>query len=240
MGIRIKIVQSLIHLNERFRFYPKLRSFYEKNLLVSNPVILDVGMNKGQSIEFFRSVAKTAVIHGFEPNPSLFKILNIKYGKDSDIKLNNLGVSKEKGTLTFYENVMDETSSFEPLNFDSPYLETKAKVLGVEPSKIIKDQYPVAVVRLADYIEEQELKKIDLIKIDTEGHEMACLEGLFAKPVACYIEFIQLEQHNDDMYKKRVQSTAIEELLELNGYKEACRIKHGFGDFYEIVYRNTN
>jgi hypothetical protein len=57
------------------------------------------------------------------------------------------------------------------------------------------------------------------------------------------IKFIQLESHNDDMYLHNQQSAGnsqaqIEELLKMNGFYEVARIKHGFGDFYEIIYEN--
>jgi hypothetical protein len=47
------------------------------------------------------------------------------------IKIHNLGVSNINGELTFHENILDETSTFEELNFASKYLEKKAKILGV-------------------------------------------------------------------------------------------------------------
>jgi hypothetical protein len=58
MSIRISLIQTLIDINERMLFYPKLKSFYRNkvynNLLPKNLVtIFDVGANKGQSIDFF-------------------------------------------------------------------------------------------------------------------------------------------------------------------------------------------
>lgn len=53
MSFRIKIIQKLVHINEGIFFYPKLKRFYIKNLRKKNLCILDVGANKGQSIDFF-------------------------------------------------------------------------------------------------------------------------------------------------------------------------------------------
>ena len=53
MKLRTKIIQSLIHINEAIFFYPKLKKFYKDNLKNASVSILDVGANKGQSIDFF-------------------------------------------------------------------------------------------------------------------------------------------------------------------------------------------
>jgi hypothetical protein len=53
-------------------FYPKLKRFYKKNLKKTNINILDVGANKGQSIDFFLKVnSNIAKIDAFEPNNKL-------------------------------------------------------------------------------------------------------------------------------------------------------------------------
>ena len=56
MNIRTKIVQKLVHINEGIFFYPKLKRFYIENLKKENVSILDVGANKGQSIDFFLKI----------------------------------------------------------------------------------------------------------------------------------------------------------------------------------------
>lgn len=74
MNIRIKLIQALISINENIFFYPKLRRFYEKiNKSTNQRIIIDVGANKGQSIEFFLKIFKNAIIYAFEPNPKLYK-----------------------------------------------------------------------------------------------------------------------------------------------------------------------
>jgi hypothetical protein len=52
MNIRTQIVQKLVHINEAIFFYPKLKKFYKENLKNEKVSILDVGANKGQSIDF--------------------------------------------------------------------------------------------------------------------------------------------------------------------------------------------
>ena len=241
MHLRVKIIQTLIHINELIFFYPKLKRFYKENLKGNDVSILDVGANKGQSIDFFLGIVPNAKINAFEPNKKLFTLLQDKHKHSQLITVHNVGVSNVNGALEFHENIMNETSTFEELNLDSVYLEKKAKVLGIAKEDIIVDNYKVDVIKLADFLKKDPAVFYDVLKIDVEGHELQCLEGLFSDEVKkTPIRFIQLESHNDDMYVNNNQHGAIENLLNANNFYKAVQIKHGFGDFAEIIYENKN
>jgi FkbM family methyltransferase len=240
-SFRIRLIQLAIHWVEQFTFYRALYRYYKSALdRHASYVILDVGSNKGQSIDFFLKLNAESKVYGFEPNPSLYKNLVSKYRDYSNIRVYNCGISNRVGELLFYENILDETSSFEKLNSHSTYLEKKANVLGVGIRDIIKDEYIVQVDTLSHFIQEINVPRIDLIKIDVEGHEYQCLEGLF-QGEALYrkVRFIQIESHNDDMYQSVKSASEIADLLKKNGFYEVKRIKHAFGDFDEIIYANS-
>lgn len=233
---RIKLITKLIHINENIFFYPKLKKIYQKIISTESPVILDVGSNKGQSIDFFLNIYPDSIIYGFEPNERLARDLAIKYKKNVNIKIFNCGISDKKGKLILSETITSETSTFEELNYDSDYLKLKAKILGVSPKNIISNKYEVDVVTLSEFISQNKIKKIDILKIDTEGHEYKCLLGLFGNGEHCNIKYMQIEQHYDDMYSNIATFGAINELLAKNDFTILEKIKHGFGDFEEIVF----
>ena len=244
MNLQTWLIQKVIHINEGIIFYPKLKKFYkskfESKIKSGNEIrIIDVGTNKGQSIDFFLGISKKTLIWGFEPNLRLYKGLIEKYKSNANIALKNNGVSSKIGKLLFQENVLDETSTFEQINYDSQYLKHKAKVLGVTPENIIVDKYEVDVTTLGSFLQEHKGAFFDLLKIDVEGHEYDCLLGLFDSAGGTYpIRFIQLEDHKDDMYVHN-HDKEISQLLAQNGFERTIAIKHGFGDFYEVVYENT-
>ncbi len=239
MSMRIKLIQKLVHINESIFFYPKLKRFYQSYFGKESLNIIDIGANKGQSIDFFLTINPKAKIDSFEPNKKLFKLLQKKFKRNHDIQLHNIGVSNFKGELEFHENVMDETSTFEDLNFESQYLKRKAKMLGVAKENLTADIYKVDVIRLSDFLENQTSVFFDILKIDVEGHELQCLEGLFNQTLETIpVRLIQLESHNDDMYMKHNQQQSIETLLYHQNFHKVAEIKHGFGDFVEIIYEN--
>jgi hypothetical protein len=136
-------------------------------------------------------------------------------------------------------NVLDLTSSFEELNFSSDYLKTKSKVLGLSnPEEIIKNEQQVRVSTLNEQISLHGINNIELLKIDVEGHELHCLKGLSMEN-AKKIKFLQIEQHEDDMYLNKIKYAEILDVLSSLGFKEKQRIKHAFGDFYEVIFINT-
>ena len=240
MSIRISLIQALIDINERIYFYPKLKSFYKDKAntmsLHSNSItVFDVGANKGQSIDFFCKIFKSPSIYAFEPNPILYKKLIKKYQANKNIFIYNLGISDINGQLELNETVTDETSTFEKLNYESNYLQMKANVLGVKKEDIIKNKYLVDVIRLDDFILKMKIKKIHILKIDTEGHELKCLKGLFTND-GCEINYIQIENHNDDMYMTDELKNDIPLLLKSKGFSKCTIVKHGFGDLDECIY----
>ena len=239
MSIRVRLIQFFLDTNEKLVFYPRLAAYYKMMVRIKNPVILDVGANKGQTIIFFLKLFPQAKIIAFEPNHKLYKKLTEKFGYLSNVQLVNKGVSNQNGKLLLKETITDETSTFEELNYQSDYLKLKSRMLGVKPENIIVDTYEVDVIKLCDFSEEQNLQHIHILKIDTEGHELKCLEGLFSGHPS-RVDFIQLEHHNDDMYLDADSDEMIERLLQRNRYELHKKIQHGFGDFDELLFKSTS
>ena len=73
------------------RKYNKNQHFNDilKKKINDAPVILDIGANRGQSIERFSKIFKNPTIHAFEPLSSEFKYLKTTYSNQKNIILNN-------------------------------------------------------------------------------------------------------------------------------------------------------
>ena len=169
--------------------------------------------------------------------PSYLKNYVKNTKKKLNIHLFKMGISNEVGTKTFHENVLHSTSTLENINIDSKYLHRKSAILGVKPENITKESYSINVTKLSTFIKDNcANENIDLLKIDTEGHEYSCLLGLFDNEKNVNIKYLQLESHNDDMYHNTKSFSEISDLLKENNFELAEKIKHGFGNIYEVLF----
>ena len=238
--LQVWLVGEFIKLNEKYIFNRRLIEFYKSNLDNKIELVIDVGANSGQSIDLFLELNPNCKILAFEPNPRLAQNLKHKYSGNPNIQSFQLGISDTVGQKVFHENIFDATSTFEELKMTSKYLKTKSMILGVKPENIVVESYPVEVTTLSDFINDQCTEPISILKIDTEGHEYACLAGLFKSQLKKDIEFIQLEIHYDDMYLNGKSLKEMSEILNKNGFSLEGKVKHGFGNFEDVVFRRNN
>jgi FkbM family methyltransferase len=233
----VRCIAQLIWWNERLLFYPPLRRFYRKVFTQQGerPVILDVGANRGQSIRFFRTIFSPSLIHAFEPNNRLVALLTRRYSTP-DVIIHPMGMSDSAGELLFHENILDETSSFEAVQSDSLYLKTKGRVLLVDEKHLTTRSYPVPVTTIDIFLQEAGIGEVAILKVDVEGHEKSVLHGAAKSLAAQKIRFIQLEEHADDQYGSEHDYS---HWLRSLGYREVWRLKHGFGNFFEVLYERT-
>jgi FkbM family methyltransferase len=238
--LQVWLVGEFIKLNEKFIFNRRLLKFYNSKLDKKIDFVLDVGANSGQSIDLFFELNPGCKITAFEPNPRLAQNLKQKFSDNTNVQSFQLGISDTPGQKIFHENIFDATSTFEELKMTSKYLKFKSMLLGVKPEEIVVKSYPVEAITLSDFINSQCTEPIDILKIDTEGHEYACLVGLFKCQLKHEIEFIQLEIHYDDMYLNGKSLSDLTEILNKNGYSLEGKVKHGFGNFEDVVFRRDN
>jgi len=235
MNFRIKFIKKGIDLLEKYTFERKIKNFYRK-LSTDKMNIIDVGSNTGQSMDLFISVFPGCKIYSIEANPDCFDLLNEKYKGKEKIELFNIGISDSNSRKKFYINVLDTTSTLESINQDSDYLKMKKNVLGVKD--LIEKVIDIDVVTLESFIKESKIEKVDLIKIDTEGHELNCLQGLLNETNSNFPQYLQLEMHFDDMYENK--NKEIESLLSKYKFKLLKSIKHSFGNFEDRIYMLEN
>ena len=151
----------------------------------------------------------------------------------------NFGASNKTDTISFNENMESSSSSINELNTDSRYYKKKFFLLNFFGSKKkIINKISIKVIKLDNFLIENKINKINLLKIDTEGHEYQVLKGL--KDKINIIDLILFEHHFDDMIIKNYKLSNIHDLLVENGFIKKFKIKMKFRKSFEYIYVSKN
>ena len=135
----------------------------------------------------------------FEPQKNIFKKIKIKYEHKKNIKIYNCAISDKSTFKDIYINQHDLTSSLSTLDVENnKYLQLKAKLFGPTGPGMILKKTKVKTKKLSEMIKLNNIKKIDLVKIDTEGHEYEVLKGIQGDIKK--IRYILIEFRNDKIY----------------------------------------
>jgi len=129
--------------------------------------IFDIGANKGQFLKFIEHGLQDVSIHihAFEPSQYAYKILCDCAKVYSNVTLNNLGLGKQPGKFELFYN--EAGSGLASLT------KRRLEHFGVD----FKYSEIVDIDTLDNYCHRKSIQKIDLLKIDVEGHELDVLLG---------------------------------------------------------------
>lgn len=126
--------------------------------------VVDVGANEGQTVTRFLAAFPRARIFSFEPVPATFRRLAAAFGGHPRVTCENLAASDRTGEVQML--VGAEADSF---------------VSRIVPADAREDavwhRETVRAVRLEEYLAGKQLPRIDLLKTDTEGHDLSVLRG---------------------------------------------------------------
>jgi FkbM family methyltransferase len=191
------------------------------------PVIIDIGSNIGQSIDFFRSLFLKSKIHSFEPNLRCFNNLKKKYKNKKCIYLNNFAITNLKNKFFYVNNIHSGLGSFSRINTFSKDIINKK---FFSKKYFIEKKIKVNTVTMKKYLlESRILKRIDLVKIDVQGHNMNVLKS-FSNLINLVDNFL-IEINFYDFYKSENES----QFGILNNYM------NNFGFYiYDIVFISKN
>ena len=117
----------------------------------------------------------------FEPQLIMFKYIKKKYRNRKSINIYNYGISNKNEKRILFINKHDLTSSIKKLNPQNEYLNLKSKLFSTNLQGMIEKKSIIRTINLKNFFIKKNIKHIDLIKIDTEGHELEVLLGLEKK-----------------------------------------------------------
>ena len=102
--------------------------------------------------------------------------------------------------------------------------------------KKVSEKIKIKVIRLENYLKKEKIKKIEILKIDTEGYEYQVLKSLGDN--IKNIQLVHFEHHYDDMIIKEYKFKDIHNFLTLNGFTKIFKIKMNIRKSFEYIYKN--
>lgn len=168
------------------------------------PVIVDAGANIGVSALWLAAGHPGARMHAFEPEPDNFRLLSANLRGLPGMVLNQAAVGDSETPVVL-----------------------RLAAHGAEHSVVEgasgEGTVSVPSVRLDHYFERQGIDRVDLLKLDVEGHELRALQGLGDR-----IDAVQAVI--GECHERLVDAGAFYAFLESRGFRVLRRTHFGAGE----------
>lgn len=131
------------------------------------PIIIDVGANIGTYATWVSKGYPKGKIYCFEPQRIVFQMLcgNMAINNIDNVYAYNCALSHKEGLIEFAE------PDYSTLNNFGSFSLIKQSVT------VTQDKYSVDVFTLDNFVKKHRLDRVDFIKIDCEGMDLAVLQG---------------------------------------------------------------
>jgi len=187
-----------------------------RHLGTRSPLVIDVGANVGQSVRRFKAAFPSAVIHSFEPHPDAFRKLSAVAAEYRGVTPWNVALGSAAGRQELIAVDVSTMSSFLPRDKNA---------WGGEERVV-----PVEVLTVDDFIEQQGIERIDILKADTQGTELEVFKGAGRAMRDGRVQLVYFEHSFRGLY---VGTPPLHEVLRFLS-------DHGFElvSMYDFNYRN--
>lgn len=225
-------------------FFDIIDKYYHQNKILNYlkvnceklEIFFDIGSHKGTYTDLMLNNFRLEKIVMVEPQKNIYKYLKQKYNRNKKVRIYNVAISDKKKMQTLYINKHDLTSSLTQIDKNNKYLNLKAKLFGGTINDLIQKKYMISSYKLLDIIKNNKIRQIDLLKIDTEGHELQVLKGAgsFLKK---NVKYILIEIHNSDIFLN-YNAKKIHNYLKKNKFVFKKSFKFPFTTWEDRIYQN--
>lgn len=168
-------------------------------------VIVDCGANLGHwsamAIDIWRAAGRPSANHLMEPSPASRAALVEAFGEQATVAIHAVALSDRNGTASFH--LVSPTGGTNSL---------------VDSAGAPSTSISVDVARGSDYFAGLGIDHITLLKIDTEGHDYAVMEGVEDWLLSRRIDAVQFE-YNHRWLGQRRSMRDVFELASRTGYR---------------------
>ena len=188
-----------------------------ENLLPAETTIIEAGAFDGKDSKKLSTLFPKSTIHAFEPVPEIFEELTKQTHSYANIYRYQKALSDKTGTTVFYiaENPKKPGKICQAGTVLPPKDRLKKSPI-IYPKTI---QVPTTTVD--QWAHENNIKKVDLMWLDLQGHELSVLQA--APQIIQTTSFIFLEVNFIEAYHGQPTAQEIDHWLTQNGFKPVAR-----------------
>lgn len=204
-------------------------------------VVFDVGSHKGETLQILLKNFEVENIYSFEPSlinyQNLLKKNKIK-NPDTKIIFFNYGLGEKNEKKKFKQMKESSSSTLSKINEKTKYFKRKNLIINYGFKNDYYEETLVEIKKGISIVQEEKIKNIDFLKIDTEGHELYILKGF--ENFMTNIGVILFEHHYDLMLNKGYGFSDINSYLIECNFKMFAKFKMPFRKSFEYIYINEN
>ena len=226
-----KTITFLINFIDRYYHQKKILDFL-KNFKIKT--IFDVGAHKGEFLKLIKKIENFEKIYSFEPQKKIYQNLNL-LSVENKIFCFNLALGNNNEIRNLKINKKSSTSTFSEIDDLSLWYKIKSFIVGGSPKSSFIYEEKVNVMKLDDFCDDYKISNIDLLKIDTEGHEKQVLEGALNLIKEKKIKYILLEFQLSNMYNN-YSTNDLENFLDNCNFKLLKKYKFPFIPIEDRIY----
>jgi len=154
-------------------------------------IIFDVGANRGNTASHYLDIFPHSTIHSFEPFPDCCDSFYKKHKDNPNVHLNRYALSSQIGKAVLNVNKSVDTNSL---------LESRKIGATSDKSCISIGQIEVETNTIDNYCLVNDIKEIDILKIDVQGSELEVLKGALTMLEKGRIKIIYTETYFQQQY----------------------------------------
>ncbi len=172
-------------------------------------MIFEVGAADGRDCDRYRAMFAQAIVHAFEPLPENFAVLAARAERDASIVAHRLALCDMVGTATFHIGAWADASSLLlAKNTGSTFDAYQASTGTIE---VETDTIDAVAARHG-------VGRIDILKIDAQGGELAILRGAASLLAAGAVKIVFTEAQFRPLYEGAGTFAEIATYLAAHGF----------------------
>lgn len=141
--------------------YEKSTTELFKKIIKPGMIIVDIGAHVGYFTRLFSRLTKSSGhVYAFEADPSNFALLKKNTEHCKNITIYKLAISDHVGNINFFHS------------------ELKTGCHSTIPSSLRQTKLTVSASTLDEMVKKENINRVDIIKMDIEGGEVAALRGM--------------------------------------------------------------